>query len=112
MMNNKFKYTVLIVFTLLVAVSSAQTMSELVHTDLQEIDVASSTITLNGQRYKYQPNKKESMFRGSKIEPKSLRSLIKGHEYHFEIQQNFTRMSANANKQATIIFISEEKLPE
>jgi len=112
MMNNLIKCIVIIIFTFLATSGLAQKMSEMVNTELQQVDVANSTVTVNGKRYKYEPNKKESMFRESKLESLTLRSLFKGNTYYFEVQQDFSCKSARSNRPEKVIFISEEKLPE
>lgn len=112
MISKKIKNTVLIFMTLIFAVSTAQIMTEVVNTELQEVDVSNSSVVINGKRYKYQLNKNESLFNHSDLKPQSLRSLIKGKKYYFELQQNYDGKSTNPNSKAVIIFISEEELPE
>lgn len=111
-MNNQIKYIVIIIFTFLATSGLAQKMSEMVNTELQQVDVASATVTINGKRYQYEPNKKVSFYRESDIEPLTLRSLFEGNSYFFEIQQDFSGSSARSNKPEKVVFISEEKLPE
>jgi hypothetical protein len=112
MINQKVKYILLICITFLAFKSLALTVSERVHTHLQEVNVSKSTVTINDKVYTYDLNKPISSYRESIIEPESIRSLVKDRIYYFEILQGHDGKEIHEDNQNTIIFISEEKLPE
>lgn len=106
------KYIILLILLLSSFMVASQYMSQINRTVLQDVNIGQSTITINGQLYKYTPSKKVSLYRQTAFDALLISDLEVGEQYYFEIKDNIESKEKTNRSRNEVVFISTEKLPE